>query len=73
MCDFKVRLHFLSARFGLPRTYCNDTEFLFVYVYTTLSYGGGELNMVKISQDHFQAILSIFHLFFAHIELASPC
>ncbi len=26
-----------------------------------LSYQGGELNMVKISQDHFHAILSIFH------------
>ncbi len=28
--------------------------------------------MVKFSQDHFKAILSIFDLF-AHIELASPC
>ncbi len=28
--------------------------------------------MLKIGQDHFQAILSIFD-FFAHIEMASPC
>ncbi len=32
----------------------------------------GQLNMVKFSQDHFWAILSIFD-FFAHVELASPC
>ncbi len=31
--------------------------------------GGGELNMVKINQDHFQAILSIFVFFWGMLSL----
>ncbi len=37
-----------------------------MYVCVHVELLGGELNMVKISQDHFQAILSIFH--FGHVE-----
>ena len=40
--------------------YCNDTC-LCVCVYMLSYQSGGQLNMVKFNQDHFQTILSILH------------
>ncbi len=44
---------FFSARFGLPRAYCNHHQSVCVCVH--VEFQEGEVNMVKISQDHFQA------------------